>query len=146
MRNKYIIIIVSLLMMGSLTPHESARAHGNEEHGKMMPADAQMKKLHAIMPMFSVTSAALKTALEKGDAKTIELEAGKIIAAFPDLKKSKPHKNINQKKKFVEMANKLETSMTSTMYLVKKGNFAGAKGAFKKAEETCAACPATFRD
>jgi soluble cytochrome b562 len=112
----------------------------------MVPAYAQMKKLHAIMPMFSVALAGLEAALEKGEVAVVEAEAEKIIAAIPDLKKSKPHKNIKQRKKFVAFAATLEETITSTAILANQGDFAAAKAAFKNAEKTCAACHAKFRD
>lgn len=145
MKIRYIITILSLVM-GSLTLSYVALAHGTEKHGKTSPADVQMNKLHAMMPMFSITAAMLETALEKGDVAAVEVEAGKIIAALPDLKKSKPHKNINQKKIFVELATRLETAIISTVDLAKKGDFVSAKGTFKNVEATCAACHASFRD
>jgi soluble cytochrome b562 len=123
-----------------------AFAHGTEKHGDTAQADAQMKKLHAIMPMFSVASANLEASLEKGDVAAVETEAGKILAALPDLKKSKPHKNVKQRKKFVGFVSTLEATVTSTVVLAKKGDIAGAKAAFKKAENVCAACHAKFRD
>ena len=132
--------------MGSLTFSGIAFAHGTEKHSNMVPADAQMKKLHTMMPMFSLASAALETALEKGDVTVVEAEAEKIIAAIPDLKKSKSHKNIKQRKKFVAFAATLEETITFTASLAKQGDFAGAKAAFKNAEKTCAACHAKFRD
>jgi hypothetical protein len=66
MNNRGINITLSLVMC-SLTFSGIAFAHGTEMHSKMVPADAQMKKLHAIMPMFSVASAKLESAIEKGD-------------------------------------------------------------------------------
>jgi soluble cytochrome b562 len=132
--------------MGALTFSSIAFAHGTGKHSNMVPADAQMKKLHAIMPMFSVASAAMETALEKGDVTAVEAEAGKIITAIPDLKKSKPHKNVKQRKKFVTFAATLEETITSTAVLAKQGDFVGAKAAFKNAEKTCAACHTKFRD
>lgn len=145
MTNRSISITLSLII-GSLTFSGIAFAHGTEKHSNMVPADAQMKKLHAIMPMFSLASAALETALEKGDVTVVETEAEKIIAAIPDLKKSKPHKNIKQRKKFVEFAATLEETINYTAALAKQGDFVGAKAAFKNAEITCAACHAKFRD
>ena len=105
-----------------------------------------MKKLHAMMPMFSLTLAGLESALEKGEVAVVEAEAEKIIAAIPDLKKSRPHKNISQRKIFVRIAAKLEKTITSIADLAKQGDFAAAKVAFKNAEKTCAACHAKFRD
>ena len=133
-------------MLGSLAINSAAFAHGTEKHGKTATADLQMKKLHEMMPMFSVTSAKLEAALEKGDVAEAETEAGKIIAAVPDLKKSKPHKNIKQRKRFVELATKLDKAVISTVELAKKGDVAGAKAAFKQVEEACAECHVKFRD
>jgi soluble cytochrome b562 len=119
-------------------------AHGTDHHGGH--ADEQMKKLHTMMPMFSIASAELESALEKGDAATAKTQVDKILAAVPDLKKSKPHKNIKHRKKFVEFATELEKSVNFTVDFIKEDNFSGAKTAFKKVEETCAACHAKFRD
>lgn len=119
-------------------------AHGKDPHGSH--TDEQMKKLHAMMPVFSVASAELESALEKGDAVAAKAQADKILAAVSDLKKSKPHKNIKQRKKFVELATKFEKTMTSTVDLIKKDDLSRAKTAFKKAEDICAACHARFRD
>lgn len=143
MRNR-LAIAVLCLAVGSLTMYGQALAHGTEEHGKMA-MDSQMKKLHAMMPAFSTASAQLEAALDKGDTSAAEMEAGKILAAIPDLKKSKPHKNVKQHKKFVELATSLDKSVASTSDLAKKGDLAGAKVAFKKVEEACAACHAKFR-
>ncbi len=140
------IIALMCVLSGSLAQSGVAFAHGTEKHDKMSPADAQMKKLHAMMPMFSVASANMETALGKGDAAAVKKEAGKILAAVPDLKKSKPHKNLKQRKKFMKLATSLGTSVTSTVELAKKSDFIGAKESFKKVEQTCAACHATFRD
>jgi soluble cytochrome b562 len=99
-----------------------------------------------MMPMFSIASAELESALEKGDAASAKIKAEMILAAVPDLKKSKPHKNIKHRKEFVELAIELEKSVNSTVYFIKEDNFSGAKTAFKKVEDTCAACHAKFRD
>lgn len=139
-------IIIMCLMLGLLTMYGQAFAHGTEEHGKMKPADAPMKKLHAMMPMFSVASANMKTALEKGDIPAVEAEAGKILVALPDLKKTKPHKNVKQRIKFVNLATDLDKAVNSTVNLAKKRDLAGAKETFKKVEEICAVCHAKFRD
>lgn len=145
MKNRYIFGMLCL-MTGLLALYGTAIAHGTEKHGKAAAADVQMKKLHAMMPMFSLASAELETALEKGNIASVEAEAGKILAALPDLKKSKPHKNVNQRKKFVALAANLESATTSTVDFARKGDLNGAKAAFKKVEEACAACHAKFRD
>ncbi|MBK5275852.1 MAG: cytochrome c [Desulfuromonadales bacterium] len=145
MRKSCVKIILSL-MMGSLTISGIAFAHGKEKHGKKVPVDARMKKLHAMMPMFSIASAELESALEKGDAAAAKVQADKILAEVLDLKRSKPHKNIKQRKRFVGLATELEQTVIATVDLAKTGNFSEAKTAFKKVEETCAACHAKFRD
>lgn len=121
-----------------------ASAHGKDSRGGTI--DTQMKKLHAMMPVFSVASAELDSALEKGDAVAAKAQADKILAAVPDLKKSKPHKNFKKRKQFAELATNFEKTVTSTVELIKKGDLAGAKTAFKKVEAVCAACHAKFRD
>ncbi len=143
MRKLALIAVVLFAGMLLIKPIE-ASAHGKDSHGGTM--DAQMKKLHAMMPMFSVASADLESALEKGDAVAAKIQADRILATVPDLKKSKPHRNINQRKKYVEMATHLGTVVKSTVDLAKNGDYAGAKASFKKVEEACAACHAKFKD
>ena len=145
MKNRIATSIISLVL-GALAINGVAFAHGAEKHGKTTAADAQMKKLHDMMPMFSEATAKLEAALEKGDAAEAEAEAGKISAAVPELRKSKSHKHIKQRKLFVEQAGSLGAAAASTAALVKKGDFAGAKAAYKKIEEACATCHAKFRD
>jgi cytochrome c556 len=140
-----ILMIALFLAAGSLLVMPvKVLAHGKEEHKVVM--DEQMKKLHAIMPMFSLASAQMETALEKGDLAIVESEAEKITAAVPELKKSKPHKNIKQWSKFVYHASNLEKAVITTVDLAKKRDSVEAKAAYKKIEETCAACHAKFRD
>jgi len=141
MRSRCAIAVICLVLGAS----GQALAHGTEKHDKAAPADAQMKKMHDMMPMFSLASARLETSLEKGDTAAVESEAGKMLAAIPDLKKSKPHKNIKQRKEFAGLATKMEKNLISTVELAKSGDLAGAKTAFKKVEEICAACHAKFR-
>lgn len=139
------LLIAVVLSAGILfvMPIETS-AHGSDHHGGH--SDEQMKKLHAMMPMFSIASSELVSALEKGDATAAKTQADRILVAVPDLKKSKPHKNFKQLKEYVDLATKLEKTVTSTVNLAKKGDLAAAKGAFKKVEEVCAACHAKFRD
>jgi len=137
-------LATTCLLLASLTSYGQAFAHGSAEHGKMK-MDVPMQKLHAMMPFFSLASAQLETALEKGDALAAGTEAAKILAAIPDLKLAKPHKNVKQRKKFLALAANLDQSVTATNDLAKQGDFARAKVAFKRVEETCAACHAKFR-
>lgn len=139
-------IAVAYLMLGLLGSSEMSFSHGTENYAEMATADIQMQKLHAMMPIFFVASNRLETALEKGDITTVLVEAGRITAALPDLKKSKPHKNIDQLDKFVELATDLEKSIISVVDLAKKGDFTGAKAVFEKAKNTCDTCHAIFRD
>lgn len=76
----------------------------------------------------------------------VEAEAGKLLKSVPDLKKSKPHKNIKQRKKICRTGTNLEMAVNHTVSLAQKSDFAGAKVAFKKVEEACAACHTKFRD
>ena len=145
MVKRNIIVALSLVLVAS-TLSGAAFATVTEKSDKTVPADARMMTLHAMMPMLSVASAGLKTALEKGETASVEKEAEKILAAIPALKKSKPHKNVKQRKIYLKLAAKLEETVTSTVSLAKKGDFAGAKTAFKKVEATCVACHVKFRD
>jgi cytochrome c556 len=142
--------VVSVLFVAvGLTCFGNTFAYGMEKHdkhSKHRAADAQMKKLHAIMPMFSQATANLEKSIEKGDAAAAEIEMEKLLRAIPELKKSKPHKNVKQHKKFVELAESLEVNLTSTRLMVAKRDFNSAKKAFKKVESVCAACHAKFRD
>jgi len=96
--------------------------------------------------MFSTSIAELENALDRNEAGKVESEAGKILAAIPDLKKTKPHKNIKQHKRYVQLAAELEKSLLITVKLSNNGNTVGAKTAFKKVETVCSSCHATFRD
>lgn len=121
-----------------------AAAHGTGAHGDMAH-DPQMRKLHAMMPMFSMASAELETALEKGDAAAADRESGKILAAIPDLKKSRPHRNVKQKKGFVTLAQQLEARASEVRGLARKGDFAAARETFRKLEATCGECHERYR-
>ena len=136
--------LILSMAIGLLALQGVSFAQGKDPRGGHV--DAQMKKFHAMMPMFSMASAELESALEKGEAGAAKVQADRILAAVPDLKKSKPHKNVKQRKKFVELATNLERTLISTVDLVKEGNFVGAKAAFKKVEEVCSTCHAKFRD
>ncbi len=105
-----------------------------------------MKKMHHMMPRFSAAAASLEAALAKEDLTAAEAEANKILSALPDLEKSKPHKNLKEGPRFVELAKKEKLAVATTMDIAKKGDFAAALAAFKKAEAVCAECHAKFRD
>lgn len=140
-----ILLVTVALSAGILSIKPiTTSAYGNDPHSGH--TDAQMEKLHAMMPVFSAASAELESALEKGDAAAAKAQAARILASVTDLKKSKPHKNIKQRKKFIVLATNLKDSLTITVDLAQKGDFLEAKAAFKKVEEICAACHAKFRN
>lgn len=142
---KKLVLIAVLLGAGiMLVRPVLVSAHGKDPRGGLV--DTQMKKLHAMMPMFSMASAELEKALEKGDATAALIQADKIKAATPDLRKSKPHKNIKQRQKFVELVTSFDGAMSTTVDLIKKNDFSGAKTTFKQVEELCATCHVIFRD
>lgn len=141
---RILALIAVVLSSGLLFITPKASAHGKDPRGGTV--DAQMKKFHAMMPMFSIASAELETAIEKGNAAAALVQAYNIKAAIPDLKKSKPHKNTKQRKKFVELATNFDEAVATTVDLIKKDDFSGAKAAFKKIEEACATCHAKFRN
>ena len=134
------------LTIGLLISTSTATAHGTEKHSKMNAADDRMKKLHSMMPMFSRSAANLESALGRGDAASAEAEAGKMLAAIPDLKKARPHKNSNKRKKFVEMTGNLEVAVKETVDFAKRGDFPGARTSFRQVDGACAACHYMFRD
>jgi cytochrome c556 len=140
--NRVVVITICtfFLIQGGAFAREGAK-HGNEHK-----ADAQMQKLHDMMPMYAVALSKVEAALVKGDPAAVETEAGKMLATAPDLKKAKPHKNLNQLKTFRNIAAGFEKDLKETVYLAKNGDFAKAKAVFKKAEAKCAACHEKFRD
>lgn len=145
MRKRCAVISICFAF-GALAPSGAAFAHGTGSHGTTTVDDVQMKKLHEMMPLFSQVTAKLEAGLDNGNIALVEAETGKLLTYVPDLKKSKPHKNLKQRKKYVELATDLEMAVNSTASLARKSDFAGAKAAFKKIEEACAACHARFRD
>ncbi len=136
-------VMVGVFLIGLVLTSGLVFAH--EGHSKKGATDQQMQKLHAMMPMFSVASARLETALQNKDTATAEKEANKILQAIPDLKKSRPHRNFKRKMDFVALAGRLEQKTTMVLELSKKGEFVEASTAFKAVEETCAACHDKFR-
>ena len=122
-----------------------AFAHEGEKHGKK-PHDAQMDKFHTMMPMYAQTQAKINSAMEKGDAATVAAEAEKILATIPDLKKSKPHKNLKKIGTFRKIADAFGSEGKTTAVMAKKEELAGATAAFKKAGKRCDECHSKFRD
>ena len=121
-------------------------AHEGEKHQGRHKADAQMERLHKMMPVYAQIQAKISEAIEKGDGAAVEAETGKILATTPDLKKAKPHKNLKELKTFRRIATAFEGEIKETAALAKKGDFTGARAAFANAQKKCDECHAKFRD
>ena len=76
-----------------------------------------------MMPMFSVASAEMESAIYRGDIATTKIHADKILSAIPDLKKSKPHKNSKHADGFKILADKLGDDVRAEISLMEKGDF-----------------------
>jgi len=152
---KRIVILAAcsqLLLQGASYAHEAEkhptghRSQSGEGHATGHHEDARMKKLHEMMPMYAQAQARIIGALEKRDAAVVESEVGKILATIPDLKKSRPHKNLKEVSKLRKIAGDFEADIRATAASAKKGDFAGAGTAFSRAQKRCDACHAKFRD
>lgn len=138
--------IITITASAILLTQSGVFAHEGEKHPKGHKEDVQMMKLHAIMPMYAQAQLRVNAALDKRDAATVGSESGKILASMPDLKKAKPHKNLKEIKIMRKLASAFEGDVKATKALAKKGDWAGAKAAFAKAEKRCDECHAKFRD
>jgi cytochrome c556 len=123
-----------------------AFAHEGESHDNEHKADAQMQKLHHIMPMYAQAQAKIDEALTTRDAAMIKAETGKILATLPDLKNAQPHKNLKQIATFRKIASAFAGDVKKTAALAKAGDFGGAKNAFRFAQARCNECHQKFRD
>lgn len=133
-------IFVSLFVLNG------AYAHEGEMHNKEHMVDARMHKLHHIMPLYAKAQAKINEALANGDAATIKLETGKVLATIPDLTHAKPHKNTKQLSTFRKIASAFAEDVKKTEALAKSGDFRGAKDAFQFAQMRCNDCHVKFRD
>jgi len=115
------------------------------EHDRMH-MDEVMVKQHHMMYMYAQAQAKINESLRKGDAKVAEVEARKILETIPALKAATPHKNLKERKALRQIAAAFEADVKKTVAAAKKGDFAGAKSAFAKAEERCNQCHSKFRD
>lgn len=141
--------IIGLLwgvVLGVLALCISAFAHDAKLHEKMVPTDIQMKKLHAMMPMFSRESAGLESAINSRDITALKMHSDKILSAVPDLKKSKPHKNLKQTAEFKILADKLGVDVKTVVSFAEQGDFTEAQRTFKNLETRCAECHSKYRD
>ena len=143
MRNSSIIAWCLVMALSAVSA--VAFAHGTEKH-KPAPANAQMQKLHDMMPMYEQAETKIKEALTTGDAATIREETAKILATIPDLKNAKPHKNAKQTAAFRKIASAFAGDVKKTATMAKTGDIAGAKAAFQVAQIRCNECHEKFRD
>lgn len=123
--------------------HDS-RQHA--DHGVKHNSDAQMARLHKMMPRYAQAQVSMNAALESGDLKAVARETAYLLSTTADLKKSKPHKNHTELEEFRKIASGFEQDVKSTAVSAEKGNLAGAKAAFAGARKWCDTCHAKFRD
>lgn len=138
---KVLILLVGTLILAA----GSSFAHEGEEHG-YHHHDAQMAKLHKMMPRYAKAQSSIEAALEKGDTAAVAKETEHILSTTADLKQCKPHKRLNELKDFQAMAAGFEKDVKSTDHFVRKGDLSGAKTFFAKAQQWCMSCHAKFRD
>jgi len=150
MKGILLLLAGSMLLLSGTTAlaaeeHGHGKGHGREEHGKHHN-DAQMTKLHKMMPRYGKAQVSMNAALESGDLKVIAKETAYLLSTTADLKKSKPHKNHAELEEFRKIAAGFEQDVKKTADSAKKGDLAGAKAAFASARKRCDACHAKFRD
>lgn len=119
--------------------------HGGMEHDGMH-MDESMARQHRMMAMYAQSQAKINESLQKQDAVTVEAETRKILATIPDLKKTRPHKNVKVRKEIIRIAAAFERDLKATVVNLNKRDFIGARKAFNRAEGKCSACHAKFRD
>ena len=139
---KRVLVLLSCVF---LLDEGASFAHEGEAHGKHM-ADANMAKMHKMMPNYAKFQARINAALEKGDVATIAKETGYLLSTSGDLKKAKPHKQLKELKEFHKIADDFEKDVKNTAELAQKGDLNGAKASFANARKRCDACHAKFRD
>lgn len=126
--------------------HGTALAHGTQGHEKSHSDDLRMKKLHAMMPRFLESSLKLESALQKQDATATALHANSILRDLPELKRAKPHKNIQHIKEFRHLAADMGNELSSLIKLSENKNFDQAMVRFNKVKSLCNECHVRFRD
>jgi cytochrome c556 len=123
-----------------------AFAHGQEHHTTEHTSDAQMRKLHAMMQQCGAAQTRIEGAFAKGDCTAAEKEIAGMIKAIPDLKKTRPHKGLNHLEALKKLAVDFDADLRQSLTLAKQGDLNGARQAFSRSREKCAACHALFRD
>lgn len=122
----------------------AAQAREEQQHGKHH-AEAQMAKLHKMMPRYAKAQALIEKSLDRGDLKTVAKQADYLLSTTPDLKKSKPHKNVAQLEEFQKIAAEFEVEVNKVTKSAKAGDIAGARAAFASAKDRCNSCHTKFR-
>ncbi len=140
MKRITVITVTAFLLLPGV-----AFAQEGEKHMKNHKQDVQMGKLHRMMPMYAQAQAKINDALEKGDASTVAKETRKILATIPDLKRAKPHKNLQELKAMGKIASAFEEDIRNTAALAKEKEFTKARVAFEKAQKRCNECHVKFR-
>lgn len=135
----------TLLLLVVLTVEGTSFAHEGHVHGHEK-SDAQMAKLHKMMPQYGRSQEAIKGALDKGDVATVEKETAYLLSTIPDLKRSKPHKRVKEVADFKAIAEGFRKDVQLTAALAQKGDLAGAKASFGDAQHQCDECHNRFRD
>jgi cytochrome c556 len=140
-------IIAAALITGivSITGFRPVPVSAQMQHGRMH-MDESMAAQHRLMAFYTQASARINASLQKGDAGTVETETRKLLATIPELKKVTPHKNRKGQKAIGRIAAAFEADLKTTAARAAKRDLVGARKAFGKAEEECAACHAKFRD
>lgn len=128
---------------GLLMFQSNSFAHEGEMHGAHI--DAQMQKLHEMMPMYATAITKVAAALEKRDMAVVKAETVKMLATIPDLKKSKPHKNLKQLGTYRGIAAGFAGDLEKMANLANKGDLVPLKAALRKVGSRCAECHAKFR-
>jgi len=141
------MIIASTLISGivSFTVFRPVPVHALMEHSGMH-AEVHMAAQHRLMATYAQAQAKIKEALEKANAEVVQNEIKKLLATIPELRKVTPHKNRKGQKAIERIAAAFEADLKTTAARAAKRDLAGARKAFGKVEEKCAACHAKFRD
>jgi len=148
-----VIILAGAMLLASATMalavdadgHGHGKEPGGKQHGKHRQ-DAQMARLHKMMPRYARAQVSIDSALRRGDRLAIAKETAYLLSTTADLKQSKPHKNPGGVEEFKEIAAGFELDVKLTADSAKRGDLAGAKAAFASARKQCDACHKRFRD
>jgi cysteinyl-tRNA synthetase len=139
--------IVAALITGliSFICFRQVPVHAHMEHSGMH-TDEPMAAQHRLMVLYAQSRTEINESLKKGDARAIEAETRKLLSTIPELKKVKSHKNRKSQKAMRRIAAAFEADLKTTAARAGTRDFAGARKAFRNAEERCSECHAKFRD